>query len=395
MYKIRDAFKKDLLSTIFVGVFLASTTPFFGVIARRYFSASPFHLSIISSASGIGQLFTFYWGYIIRNRKDKLRMVVIPGTLARSIFLLTPLVNSITLFLILILIYQIIAFISTPAYVEVIRAMYPDILRARLMGIVRMVNSLVVIIITPIAGKLISSIGFRWTFFFGAIFGIISSLIFSKIKLRQQDIGSTDSYVPIKSILSIPFLDRRFGTYLAIFFMYGVGNWLSSPIYPIVLVDRLQATSLQVGFISTVSSSVSAISYIFWGRYIDRENPIHALVLIFSLDFLIPFGYLLASIKPIYLFVICSAVVSGIANAGIDLSVMNAIMNIAPKTEIASYMALHSTFVGIRGVIGPFLGATLYSFIGAIGVFSINITTAILGGFLMYRFYKSLYQAST
>lgn len=395
MYKIRDAFKKDLLSTIFVGVFLASTTPFFGVIARRYFSASPFHLSIISSASGIGQLFTFYWGYIIRNRKDKLRMVVIPGTLARSIFLLTPLVNSITLFLILILIYQIIAFISTPAYVEVIRAMYPDILRARLMGIVRMVNSLVVIIITPIAGKLISSIGFRWTFFFGAIFGIISSLIFSKIKLRQQDIGSTDSYVPIKSILSIPFLDRRFGTYLAIFFMYGVGNWLSSPIYPIVLVDRLQATSLQVGFISTVSSSVSAISYIFWGRYIDRENPIHALALIFSLDFLIPFGYLLASIKPIYLFVICSAVVSGIANAGIDLSVMNAIMNIAPKTEIASYMALHSTFVGIRGVIGPFLGATLYSFIGAIGVFSINITTTILGGFLMYRFYKSLYQAST
>ena len=97
----------------------------------------------------------------------------------------------------------------------------------------------------------------------------------------------------------------------------------------------------------------------------------------------------MASIKPTYLFIVISAVTSGITNAGIDLGVMSTILSIAPSTEIASYMALHSTFVGIRGIIGPFLGATLYSFIGSTGVFSINITTAILGGILMYRFYKS------
>jgi MFS family permease len=390
MHRIRDTFKKDLLSTIFVGVFLATTSPFFGVIARRQFSASPFHLSIISSSAGIGQIFTFYWGYIVRSRKDKMKMVVIPGALARGVFLFTPLVSSITVFLLLILLYQVISYISTPAYVEVIKFMYPDIVRARLMGIVRMVNNLVVITVTPVAGHLISSIGFKWTFFLGAIFGIISSVIFSTIKIKQDYTAPNVSYIPIKSILAIPFLDRRFGSYLAIFFMYGLGNWLSNPIYPIVLVDKLQATSLQVGFISTISSGLSAISYIFWGRFIDRGNPVYVLALVFLLDFLIPLGYLLASIKPMYLFIVLSAVVSGIANAGIDLGVMNTILRIAPSTEIASYMALHSTFVGIRGILGPFLGATLYSFIGAIGVFSINITTAILGGVLMYRFYKNL-----
>ena len=390
MHRIRDTFKKDLLSTLFVGIFLAATSPFFGVIARRQFSASPFHLSIISSSAGIGQIFTFYWGYIIRSKKDKLKMVVIPGALARGVFLFTPLASSITIFLLLILVYQVISYISTPAYVEVIKFMYPDMVRARLMGIVRMVNNLVVITVTPVAGHLISSIGFKWTFFLGAIFGIISSLIFSTIRIKQDYTAPTVPYIPIKSILAIPLLDKKFGTYLAIFFMYGLGNWLSNPIYPIVLVDKLQATSLQVGFISTISSSLSAISYIFWGRFIDRDNPVHVLALVFLLDFLIPLGYLLASIKPMYLFVMLSAVVSGIANAGIDLGVMNAILRIAPSTEIASYMALHSTFVGIRGILGPFLGATLYSFIGATGVFSINITTAILGGVLMYRFYKNL-----
>ncbi len=389
MHRIKDSFKKDLLSTIFVGIFLASTTPFFGVIARRQFSASPFHLSIISSAAGIGQIFSFYWGYIIRSRKDKLKMVVIPGTLARGIFLITPLVSSITTFLLIILVYQIISYVSTPAYVEVIKAMYPDTVRARLMGIVRMVNSLVVITITPIAGQLISSIGFKWTFFLGSIFGIISSLVFSRVKLKPSYSLSSAPYASIKTILAIPLLDKRFGTYLAIFFMYGLGNWLSNPIYPIVLVDRLKATSVQVGFISTISSSSSAISYIIWGKYIDRDNPLHVLALVFLLDFLIPLGYLLASIKPTYLFIVISAVTSGITNAGIDLGVMSTILSIAPSTEIASYMALHSTFVGIRGIIGPFLGATLYSFIGSTGVFSINITTAILGGILMYRFYKS------
>lgn len=388
MHRVRDAFKSDLLASVLAGIFLASTTPFFGVIARRYFSASPYHLSLISIASGIGQLFTFYWGYIIRSRRDKLKMVVVPSMVARGIFLFTPLVYSISSFLVLIFLYQIISCMATPAYIEVIRAIYPDILRGRIMGLVRMINSLIVITITPLSGQAISLVGFRWVFFFGSIFGIISSLVFSKIKIRETHIEPSNTIIPLKTILTIPLSDKRFGAYLLIFFMYGLGNWLSNPIYPIVLVDRLKARPVQVGYISTITSIFSAFFYIYWGRYIDRKNPIQVLFLVFSLDALIPLGYLIATIIPRFYFIFISASISGIANAGIDLAVMNTILILAPKEEIASYMALHSTFVGIRGIIGPFLGASLYPIIGPIGIFSINITTAILGGILMYRFYK-------
>lgn len=388
MHRVRDAFKSDLLASVLAGIFLASTTPFFGVIARRYFSASPYHLSLISIASGIGQLFTFYWGYIIRSRRDKLKMVVVPSMVARGIFLFTPLVYSISSFLVLIFLYQIISCMATPAYIEVIRAIYPDILRGRIMGLVRMINSLIVITITPLSGQAISLVGFRWVFFFGSIFGIISSLVFSKIKIRETHIEPSNTIIPLKTILTIPLSDKRFGAYLLIFFMYGLGNWLSNPIYPIVLVDRLKARPVQVGYISTITSIFSAFFYIYWGRYIDRKNPIQVLFLVFSLDALIPLGYLLATIKPIFYFIFVSAGISGIANAGIDLAVMNTILFLAPKEEISSYMALHSTFVGIRGIIGPFLGASLYPIIGPIGIFSINITTAILGGILMHRFYR-------
>lgn len=388
MHRVRDAFKKDLLASVLAGIFLSSTIPFFGVIAREHFSASPYHLSLISIASGIGQLFTFYWGYIIRLRGDKLKMVVIPSMVARGVFLLTPLIYSISAFLALIFLYQIISCMATPAYIEVIRSIYPDMLRGRIMGLVRMINSLVVISVTPLFGQAISLIGFRWVFFFGAVFGIIASFIFSKIKIRETYTEHDHTTISLKTILTIPLSDKRFGVYLLVFFMYGLGNWLSSPIYPIVLVDKLHAKPVQVGYISTITSIFSALFYIYWGRYIDRKNPIQVLFLVFSLDTLIPLGYLLATIRPTLYFIFVSAGISGIVNAGIDLAVMNTILFLAPKKEIASYMALHSTFVGIRGIIGPFLGASLYSIVGPTGVFSVNITTAILGGIFMYRFYK-------
>jgi MFS family permease len=388
--QIQDAFGKDLEASLLAGIFLAFTNPFISVIARRQLNATPFQLSFISAASGIGQLLTFYWGCLVKTKNNKVKMVIIPGIMARSMFLLMPLVYSVNTFLIIILMYQIISCISTPAYAEVIKLIYPDLLRGRLMGVVKTITNLVVIVATPIAGQLVSILGFRWTFFTGALFGILSSLTFSRIKLKEIN-KEPEHALYIKRALTIPFRDKIFGTYLAIFFMYGVGNWLSNPIYPIVLVDKLHATNFHVGLLSTLTSISASLSYIFWGRYIDKKGAIHGLFVAFFIALGVPSGYLLATVSSVFLFVFISATISGIVNAGIDLGVMGAILQLAPKDEIPNYMALHSTFVGIRGIFGPFLGAFLYRFIDASGVFSINIVLILLGGLLMYNFwYKSI-----
>ncbi|MGB9682762.1 MAG: MFS transporter, partial [bacterium] len=381
--QVKDAFGKDLKASILAGIFLAFTGPFIGVIARKQLGATPFQLSFISATSGIGQLLTFYWGCLVRTRSNKVRMVTLPGIVSRSMFLFMPLVYSINLFLFLILMYQIISFISTPAYAEVIGLIYPGPLRGSLMGTVRMITNLVVIIATPIAGQLVSNLGFRWTFFIGALFGISSSIVFSRVELKVIP-RQPEHNLYIRKALSIPFKDKVFGSYLAIFFMYGVGNWLSNPIYPIVLVDRLHATSLQVGLLSTFTSLFASLSYIFWGRYIDKNGAIRSLSVAFFIAVGVPLGYLLATNTSIFLLVCLSAIISGVVNAGIDLGVMGTILKLSPKDEIPNYMALHSTFVGIRGIFGPFLGAFLYRFIDASGVFFINIVLILIGGFLMY-----------
>jgi len=387
--QVKDAFEKDLRASILAGMFLAFTSPFISVIARKQLNANPFQLSFISAASGIGQFLTFYWGCLVRTRKDKVRMVTIPGAIARGIFLFMPIVYSINSFLLVILIYQIVSFISTPAYAEVIKLIYPDPLRGSLMGIVKMITNLVVIIATPIAGQFVSKLGFRWTFFIGSLFGILSSIVFSRMSLKGIA-KEPDHNLHIKEALTIPFRDKVFGVYLAIFFLYGIGNWLSNPIYPIVLVDKLQATSFQVGLLSTFTSISASFSYALWGRYIDKNGPLHSLFVSFFIAIGVPLGYLLATTSSIFLFVCLSAIISGIVNAGVDLGVMGTILQLSPKDTIPNYMSLHSTLVGIRGIIGPFLGAFLYRFINASGVFSINIILILIGGFLMYRFCSSL-----
>ena len=68
-------------------------------------------------------------------------------------------------------------------------------------------------------------------------------------------------------------------------------------------------------------------------------------------------------------------VASGLVGAAVDLALINAAIQLARATHIQEYSALQSTVIGIRGMIGPFVGVALLR-IGVSGRRSLRLQAA-------------------
>jgi len=75
--------------------------------------------------------------------------------------------------------------------------------------------------------------------------------------------------------------DKSFFYYSLIFFIFGFGCLLAMPLYPIFLVDILHISNSSMGILASLSSLFWMISYIFWGRYIDKRGAINSLIISF------------------------------------------------------------------------------------------------------------------
>jgi len=104
----------------------------------------------------------------------------------------------------------------------------------------------------------------------------------------------------------------------------------------------------------------------------------------FFLTLFMPLGFFLA--RDMWLIAL-AYVFSGITTAGVDLGWMNAIMRLTSRERVGDYTALHSSLLGIRGIIAPFLGTMLMDvdWLGLRGVFLVSTILILAGWALMLR----------
>jgi hypothetical protein len=122
---------------------------------------------------------------------------------------------------------------------------------------------------------------------------------------------------------------------------------------------------------------------VIWGRTVDRRGSFWTLELNFILTIFVPLGFFLAWDMKL---LAVAYVFNGLTTAGIDLGWINGVMEIAKRERVGDYTALHTFFVGVRGILGPFLGAFLASTpaVGLRGAFLLS-ALLILAGWLLFR----------
>jgi DHA1 family inner membrane transport protein len=374
----RQNFLWDAASALLIGVFNAITWSFAPVVARRL-GASTFLISLVTAAQFAGSICSFLAAHYLQDKR-KMPYMVWAWTISRALFLVIAFVTTPLPFVLIIVAFWIVVALPVPGYAEVMRKIYPDAYRGRAMAYVRVVMTATMTVLTPVAGILLDRVGYQILFPVAAIFGILSSLAFGRITFAETIISPPR---PLSNLWRVLSEDRRYLSYQIAFFVYGFGNLMVVPLFPIFLVDEMRLSYGEVGLLGMINAIFWMLAYVLWGRSVDRRGSFWTLEVNFILTIFVPLGFFLAWDMKL---LAVAYVFNGLTTAGIDLGWINGIMEIADRERVGDYTALHTFFVGVRGMLGPFLGAFLASTpaVGLRGAFLLS-AVLIFAGWLLFR----------
>ncbi len=349
----RIAWKWDLATGFFAGIYQGSIWVFVLRVARADMRASGAQMAWITAAPAIGYIFATIWARQMEGR-SKLPFVYWTWLFARGAFLLAPLIRSREQFVFLVCITPIVFSISTPAYTATMKDIYPDQHRGRLMSMARIVMNLAMLVTSLVMGRLLDhGLDYRLAFAFGGVFGSLSAWTFSRIPLPPPE-PSEEPRISTRAFFADTFdiLRRNPGYrwFTASVFVSGFGNLVATTLYPIHQVDHFQITNTQVANMQNIASLLTVAGFFFWGGFLDRRGPLSTVLVAIAFNLMVPLFYVYATdVRWLYLAAGCS----GIAVSGIDLGYINTTLMFAEPGKAAQYQALHSSFFGIRGTIAP------------------------------------------
>jgi MFS family permease len=378
----RYAFRIDMTAMFLAGLYTGAVFPFAGVIARDDLRATPEILALMTAAPFLGNLMALFWARAMEGKR-KVPFVKYSHLGARFLVLLSLFATGAWSFALVISACQIVGSIATPAYAAIIKDVYPDEQRGRILAFTRAAILVAQLASTLAAGWFLAHYGYQLVFPVAALVGIAAAFVFARIKPEEDDLDAPeaagaepqkasvgakvkDTAVFIWSTLGILREDRAFRWFALSVFTYGFGNLLTVPIIPLIQVDELHITKTQLAWMFNLMQVVAIAFYFYWGRYVDRKSPQRAVVVNILLNCLVPVVYIATAVLPANAWWLLPAyLVSGVVLAGIDLSYFNAVLTFSGPDNVSRYQALQSFLLGIRGSIAPFIGGAMVTWLNA------------------------------
>ncbi len=366
----------DFLAAVLFGAFGGLTTPFIPVMGRRL-GASALEVSLLVAAPAVVLLLSLWWVRLLPGA-NPVRLVVWPQAAGRAMFFFMPLIHVPRTYVAFIVAYHAVASVGMLGYAQVMRSVYPDEVRARIMALVRVGMALAWIAGSLAGGQLMERVAFQWVFAAAGAFGVASALVFRGVRMGVPE--PPPSRPGLARTLSVLREHPAFRRFLLAFFVFGFGAWLMGPAVPILLVDVLHASSFQVGLLGAITSAMWLLAYYYWGRMIDRRTASGALGTIFLIGALSPVIYAAATNAWLVQF---AGITEGLTSAGIDLGWLTAILQYAPAGEVRLYLAIYNTLVGVRAATAPFLAGLVIPLIGVKWMFAAAALLMLAGARLL------------
>ncbi len=370
----------DSQAGLLFGIYQGAVLSFLAVVARKI-GASDFQIALITSALFWGTLFSIFWAHLSSTRR-KMPFLFWPVFIARLLMLLMFLATNSFFYCFLVLLSYILEGVGTPAYGGIMKEVYPEGKRTEAMGYVRMFVYGAMMVSTLLFGFFLDHFGkdsYRFLFPLGSLFGVGAILSFRRIKIRREKISPKRKFQPLT--LSVdPFKKKRFLLLELSIFLAGFGALLSMPVYVILLVDYLKLSNFTIGTLTFVFSFFTLLGYYFCGSYVGKK----LLSALGTSSVLVSFVFLFYTFKSLPLLFLATAL-NGIAISAWDLSSYNYIMGIAEKKEVQNFIGMHFTLMGVRGIIGPFVGVKLLQVMGMSNTFLVSFTLAIAGFLVLLK----------
>ena len=253
----------------------------------------------------------------------------------------------------------------------------------------------------PLQLERIDEYAFRIIFPTLAVFGAVGAMVYARVRLRGQ---SRLSRIERRSRKSAGPLGNPFGAfrvlrsnpaycrYIISQFVFGTGNLLMIPVLALVLDETFGASYLAALMITAIIPPVlMPVAIPLWARLLGRMHAvlyraIHSWVFVLA-----ALCFLAGTLSGQYWVMVVGAVVLGFGWGGGVLAWNLGHQHFAPPEEDAQYMSVHVALTGVRGIIAPYLGVTLYEALrpGAHDAWVFGIAALITGtgamGFVVLR----------
>jgi len=378
---VRRVLRVDIRAALLLTAFTGLTAPFTGLILRRELGATPFQLSIMSSASAVFMLLSLFWARSVRDRTP-LPYVVWPGVIGRGLFLLVPLIHSSWAFIAVLVAVSLLGTVGAPASTALVERVYPHDQRGRALAMVRVTAAVPGIALALVAGTILAVADYRWVFAAAGLLGIAGSLRQREIPVPERPPMASAERSGLREAWRTLRRDRDFRRLLFAHFVFGSAIWLEMPANPLVLADVVRATTTQVGVFAAAGAVAALVANAGWGRFADRRSNLRALRLVYCLGVITALLYAVADSAWIMVLV---AVSDAAMTTGLDLVWMLALIEVAGARRTAHYAAISATLAGVRGIVGPLVGAVVVEHVGIQAVYVVAASLMISAAWLVSR----------
>jgi len=393
----KSTLPRFLFGMVFQGIWWAGylLVPF--VLAKSLAASGELITLSVTMDTG-GMLLALYWGHLL-TRGNRRLLILLGGIGGRMILLLSFLVNSAEMFVLLLAAVYFFGSLVYPAQNGILQANFRPQLQGRIWGVGTSIQNILAVTTSLIVGRTLDhDPGFyKAVYATIGLFGFIYLWILSSLcqpdhavpgfadeepssGVRRQ--GSSDLDLgrlvhrllcPFAEALATYRRDHGYLWYEANFMAYGLAFLMLYTMLPILLAERLSLAYEQISTARIVIAQLGvAMLAPLMGWMSDRYHPARLCQLAFGIMAIFPLGLIYAhnatTTQPeriVYLVFVIYAV--GMAGVNIGWNVGS--ISFAPAGLGSHYQGIHVAMVGIRGLLGPLLGFTVYRFFGMERVF--------------------------
>ncbi|MBW2968834.1 MFS transporter, partial [Candidatus Woesearchaeota archaeon] len=193
--------------------------------------------------------------------------------------------------------------------------------------------------------------GFTTMFFIGIIMGMLATSQFAKIKIPKY---RDHKHHKIKEFFS----KKTLKPYTSIIFFFNFSYALASPLFVVYILQNLGLSyKIYIGTI-IIASILKIVANRHLGKITDRYGDKPVAVLSILGTAIVPFLYLFITEKTLWL-IVPAQIISGIAWAGVNLTIFNLLLDFTnPKTR-ATEIAQHNIVTAFPLIIAPIAGGIL------------------------------------
>ena len=377
---VRRNFRATLIHWVLAGVFVGSVGSFMPVVARRL-GGDEFTVALTIAVQFFGGILAIAGPYLLRGVQPA-RAVAALWAIGRLVLVAALVIDAAGPFVVMLLVWSIIAMMGVPLYVGVTQAAFPRRVRGRLIGAAQAAMAVVVLLVSPLAGGLMDAVGYGPVFAGGAIIGALGALALLRIRARpRQPIVRRSPWRMFRQTLA----NRRFRSYTASSSVALFGDLLIQPTVAIVLVDSFDASFTLVGVLALIQSITWAAGYLLWGAVSDRRSG-PFVVWISTLLKLVIAALFIVAIQADNLWLLVPAYAAiGLNFAAGDVGWQTSLASLAQPEEINAFASSFWLILGVLGIAGPLLGAAVLVVGGPVAAFASALGLAAVGSVLMAR----------